>query len=215
MARVGNCTREIYRFLQSQVPCTLEWNPGGHFCDIPGRFEKALDWLCRWCEVDTAGKSEQVMSCSHCIRRSTIMSLCEYGALPYFPRSRIYLLNRFLYAEWCRLPLQSNFLFLFHIQSSAVNYSTDMSASLIFHSPVHICWIGFYMQNYVDCLRSQTSSFFSIFRARRLITLPICLLPLFSTVLYISVESVSICRIMSIALAVRRSLSFPYSELGG
>lgn len=47
MARVGNCTREIYRFLQSQVPCTLEWNPGGHFCDIPGRFQKALDWLCR------------------------------------------------------------------------------------------------------------------------------------------------------------------------
>ena len=67
------------------------------------------------------------------------MSLCEYGALPYFPRSRIYLLNRFLYAELCRLPFQSDFLFLFHIQSSAVNYYTDMSASPIFHSPVHIC----------------------------------------------------------------------------
>ena len=36
MARVGNCTREIYRFLQSQVPCTLEWNPGGHFVTSRG-----------------------------------------------------------------------------------------------------------------------------------------------------------------------------------
>lgn len=46
MARVGDCTRAVYQGLAaSGVPCILEWNPGGHFNGIPGRFQRALDWL--------------------------------------------------------------------------------------------------------------------------------------------------------------------------
>lgn len=47
MARVGDCTREIYQLLKGRgVSCTLEWNPGGHFRGIPERFVRAIDWLC-------------------------------------------------------------------------------------------------------------------------------------------------------------------------
>lgn len=47
MARVGDCTREIHQLLKGHgVSCTLEWNPGGHFREIPERFLRAIDWLC-------------------------------------------------------------------------------------------------------------------------------------------------------------------------
>lgn len=32
MAQVGNCIRETFTWLKEEgIPCTLEWNHGGHF----------------------------------------------------------------------------------------------------------------------------------------------------------------------------------------
>lgn len=49
MAMVGDCTRRAFDILKSQLSVKekliLEWNNGGHFTDIPERFEKAIVWL--------------------------------------------------------------------------------------------------------------------------------------------------------------------------
>lgn len=51
MGRVGDCTRRAFDAFKSQLlvkeNLILEWNNGGHFTDIPERFEKALVWLMR------------------------------------------------------------------------------------------------------------------------------------------------------------------------
>ncbi|MFL0250687.1 alpha/beta hydrolase [Clostridium neuense] len=51
MAMVGDCTRRAFDILKNQLSVkaslTLQWNNGGHFTDIPERFEKALVWLMR------------------------------------------------------------------------------------------------------------------------------------------------------------------------
>lgn len=48
MSRVADCTRKAEAVLDGQV-CSVyfEWNKGGHFQDIPGRFAKAVDWWLR------------------------------------------------------------------------------------------------------------------------------------------------------------------------
>ncbi len=48
LRRVGACTRDTASLLQQQLgedAVTLEWNPGGHFTDVSGRWRKALTWL--------------------------------------------------------------------------------------------------------------------------------------------------------------------------
>jgi predicted alpha/beta superfamily hydrolase len=49
LAKVGDCTRKaaelLKRQLKSEENLILEWNDGGHFKDIEGRFQKALLWL--------------------------------------------------------------------------------------------------------------------------------------------------------------------------
>ncbi|MCD2346113.1 alpha/beta hydrolase [Clostridium guangxiense] len=49
IAKVGDCTRRAFHILKSQLSVkenlTFELNNGGHFMDIPKRFEKALLWL--------------------------------------------------------------------------------------------------------------------------------------------------------------------------
>lgn len=51
MAKVGDCTRKaaiiLKDQLQSEENIILEWNDGGHFTEIPKRFEKTLLWLMR------------------------------------------------------------------------------------------------------------------------------------------------------------------------
>lgn len=46
MAKVGDCTRKAAIMLKDQLECKeniiLEWNDGGHFKEIPKRFEKAM-----------------------------------------------------------------------------------------------------------------------------------------------------------------------------
>jgi predicted alpha/beta superfamily hydrolase len=49
MAKVGDCTRMAAEVLKQQLKSdeniTLEWNSGGHFTEIPQRFQKAIIWL--------------------------------------------------------------------------------------------------------------------------------------------------------------------------
>ena len=48
LRRVGACTRDTASLLQQQLgedAVTVEWNPGGHFTDVSGRWRKALTWL--------------------------------------------------------------------------------------------------------------------------------------------------------------------------
>lgn len=48
MARVGDHTRRAFEILKKQLSTsnlTLQWNNGGHFTEIPSRFESALLWL--------------------------------------------------------------------------------------------------------------------------------------------------------------------------
>lgn len=46
MAEVGNAVRDIYEHLQeTNVPCTLEWNPGNHFREPDLRTAKGFAWL--------------------------------------------------------------------------------------------------------------------------------------------------------------------------
>jgi predicted alpha/beta superfamily hydrolase len=51
LAKVGDCTRKAAELLKQQLKTEenliLEWNDGGHFKDIEGRFQKALLWLMR------------------------------------------------------------------------------------------------------------------------------------------------------------------------
>lgn len=51
LKKVGDRTRETYRQLEQtgRGPdlLTLEWNPGGHFDNVPHRFVRALSWLFR------------------------------------------------------------------------------------------------------------------------------------------------------------------------
>lgn len=51
MASVGDCTRRAFDILKSKLlvkeNLILQWNEGGHFTDIPDRFEKAVVWLMR------------------------------------------------------------------------------------------------------------------------------------------------------------------------
>ena len=37
MARVGDCIRSLHALQSERTPCTLDWNPGNHFQDAPGR----------------------------------------------------------------------------------------------------------------------------------------------------------------------------------
>ena len=37
MARVGDCIRALHALQSERTPCTLDWNPGNHFQDAPGR----------------------------------------------------------------------------------------------------------------------------------------------------------------------------------
>ena len=46
LARVGECTlRAEERLRELGIPAALEWNPGGHFQDAPGRMARGLGWL--------------------------------------------------------------------------------------------------------------------------------------------------------------------------
>ncbi|PJI09535.1 MULTISPECIES: alpha/beta hydrolase [Clostridium] len=49
MAKVGDCTRKAFNILrdelQAQENLILQWNNGGHFTEIPKRFQSALIWL--------------------------------------------------------------------------------------------------------------------------------------------------------------------------
>lgn len=49
MSRVGDCTRKTEEMLTKQLTSSnnliLEWNNGGHFTEIPMRYQKALLWL--------------------------------------------------------------------------------------------------------------------------------------------------------------------------
>lgn len=49
MAAVGDCTEKALEILKSRLSgeenLKFEWNDGGHFTDIPGRFGRALVWL--------------------------------------------------------------------------------------------------------------------------------------------------------------------------
>lgn len=49
LSTVGSCTRSIEQLLSRQLKQSgqvfLEWNKGGHFTGISGRFQKALRWL--------------------------------------------------------------------------------------------------------------------------------------------------------------------------
>lgn len=46
MASVGKCIREGHQWLtDSQIDCTLEWNPGNHFKDPELRTAKAFVWV--------------------------------------------------------------------------------------------------------------------------------------------------------------------------
>lgn len=51
MASVGRCTEETFEILKNQLQSEnviLQWNNGGHFAEIPERFQKALTWLMRY-----------------------------------------------------------------------------------------------------------------------------------------------------------------------
>lgn len=49
IARVGDCTRWAAAILKEQLTCAenlmLEWNNGGHFTEIPQRYQRAILWL--------------------------------------------------------------------------------------------------------------------------------------------------------------------------
>ncbi len=46
MAQVGNCIRDGFAWLKEEgVPCTLEWNPGGHFKEPEVRTARAFAWV--------------------------------------------------------------------------------------------------------------------------------------------------------------------------
>lgn len=49
MAKVGECTRRAFDILKGQLSdkenLILQWNAGGHFKEIPERFERAIVWL--------------------------------------------------------------------------------------------------------------------------------------------------------------------------
>ncbi|MDF2674376.1 MAG: esterase [Clostridiales bacterium] len=49
MAKVGDCTRKAAEILKQQLKSesnlTLVWNNGGHFTEIPQRYQKAVMWL--------------------------------------------------------------------------------------------------------------------------------------------------------------------------
>lgn len=49
MGKVGDCTRKAVEILARHLSCAdnliLEWNNGGHFTEIPQRFQRALLWL--------------------------------------------------------------------------------------------------------------------------------------------------------------------------
>lgn len=51
MAKVGDCTRQAAQILKQQLKFTensaLVWNNGGHFTEIPQRYQKAIMWLMR------------------------------------------------------------------------------------------------------------------------------------------------------------------------
>ena len=50
IARVGDCVREQYALLQSQLgesACTLRWESGGHFSDNDARLARAFSWCIR------------------------------------------------------------------------------------------------------------------------------------------------------------------------
>lgn len=45
MAQVGNCIRETFTWLKEEgIPCTLEWNHGGHFKEPDMRTARAFAW---------------------------------------------------------------------------------------------------------------------------------------------------------------------------
>lgn len=46
MCHVGDATRSMAAALAEQgIRHTLEWNPGGHFKDVPARLEKGIRWI--------------------------------------------------------------------------------------------------------------------------------------------------------------------------
>lgn len=46
MAQVGNCIRDGVAWLKEEgVPCTLEWNPGGHFKEPEIRTARGFAWV--------------------------------------------------------------------------------------------------------------------------------------------------------------------------
>ena len=46
MAQVGNCIRETFTWLKEEgIPCTLEWNHGGHFKEPDMRTARAFAWV--------------------------------------------------------------------------------------------------------------------------------------------------------------------------
>ena len=46
MAQVGNCIQETFTWLKEEgVPCTLEWNPGGHFKEPELRTARGFAWV--------------------------------------------------------------------------------------------------------------------------------------------------------------------------
>lgn len=46
MAKVKDCIEEVHKCLKERgVSCTLEYNPGNHFKDVPERMAKGISWL--------------------------------------------------------------------------------------------------------------------------------------------------------------------------
>ena len=47
MARVGDCTLEVQKYLREMgINCVFEHNPGNHFYQEKERMQKAAEWLC-------------------------------------------------------------------------------------------------------------------------------------------------------------------------
>lgn len=49
MATVGDCIRELYELLNTNVDCILEWNEGNHFKEPDIRIQKGITWIMKRC----------------------------------------------------------------------------------------------------------------------------------------------------------------------
>ena len=155
------------------------------------------------------------MSCCHCVQKSTVMSLYGYWRFTLFSTILYISVESVSICRMMSITLAVRLPLSFPYSKLGGELLFGYICFLYFPPHCMYCWIGFYIQNYAGCPRSQISSFFSIFRTRRLdYSMDMSASLIFHSTVCI-VESVSIYRIMSITLTVRFPLSFPYSKLGG